>query len=122
MTQDSNDGMYVLPDGSAFCTGSFPLPKDHWLYADSDGFEAPPMPMRMGETDPRRRWFEDAVASAARYAVRASTMNGKDNDFDPDAIVQNMIVGLLGYHTEDGLVEDDWGNPSPLPEPFPQQV
>lgn len=23
----------VLPDGSAFATASWPLPKDHWLYA-----------------------------------------------------------------------------------------
>ncbi len=36
----------VLPDGSAFATASWPLPKTHWLYAE--GHNVPPMPLRMG--------------------------------------------------------------------------
>ena len=39
-----------------------------------------------------------AVKEGARYAIRASTMNGKTEDFDPDAMVQNIVVGLLGYY------------------------
>lgn len=27
------DNCTILPDGSAFAVGSFPLPQDHWLYA-----------------------------------------------------------------------------------------
>ncbi len=111
----------ILPDGSGFFTASFPLRSDHWIYAATpDGFTGPPpMPFRMGETDPRRKQFEEAVTAAARYAVRASTMRGKEMDFDPDALVQNMIVGLLGYHTDDGLdPEDSWANPEPVPPPF----
>lgn len=108
--------MTVLPDGHGVATASFPLPKDHWLYADDGSFDAPPMPMRMGTDDPRRQAYNDMVRAAARYAVRAATMKGKDNDFDPDALVQNMIVGMLGYHTPDGLCGmDDWANPSPVP-------
>jgi hypothetical protein len=90
----------VLPDGSAFCTASWPLPKDHWLYAE--GHDEPPMGLKMGEDDPRRKELVELVRAATQYAVRASTMNGKERDFDPDAMVQNMVVGLLGYHTPTG--------------------
>lgn len=88
-----------LPDGSGAFTASWPLPKTHWLYAE--GHEEPPMPMRVG-VGPQRNQLADLVRRAARYAIRASTMNGKETDFDPDAMVQNFVVGLLGYWTEDG--------------------
>ena len=114
--------MTVLPDGHGVATASFPLRKDHWLYADDGNFDAPPMPMRMGTDDPRRQQFNEWVRAAARYAVRAATMKGKEDDFDPDALVQNMVVGLLGYHTSDGLTDDTWANPSPVPEAFPETV
>ena len=58
----------------------------------------PPMPMRVG-LGSKRNELADQVKAAARYAIRASTMNGKEMDFDPDAMVQNMIVGLLGPWT-----------------------
>lgn len=89
-----------LPDGSGFMTASFPLPKDHWLY--SDGRSEPPMPMRVG-VGRERDELAAQIKAAARYAIRASTMCGKEKDFDPDAMVQNMVVGLLGYWTESGL-------------------
>lgn len=89
-----------LPDGSGVMLGSLPLPKDHWLYAE--GHNEPPMPMRVGVSAARQK-LEEQIEAATRYAVRASTMNGREMDFDPDAMVQNMIVGLLGYCTEDGL-------------------
>jgi hypothetical protein len=38
-------------------------------------------------------------------------MNGKDADFDPDALIQCLIVGFLGYYTPDGLSSDEWANP-----------
>jgi len=104
----------VLPDGSAFAILSTPLPSNHWLTAD--GYNVPPMPLRLGGDDPRRQLFNDAVRAAARYAIRASTMNGKENDFDPDAMVQNMVVGLLGYHTPDGLCGEEWADPKELPD------
>jgi hypothetical protein len=95
------DAIGPLPDGSGACTASFPLPKDHWLYAEHEN--VPPITMRMGTNDPRRKPAEERIRRAARFAVRAATMNGTVDDYDPDAIVQNMIVGLLGYHTPDGL-------------------
>ena len=88
-----------LPDGSGTFTASWPLPKDHWLYTDHDN--DPPAPMRIG-VGPERDELARQVKNAARHAIRASTMNGKKLDFDPDAMVQNMIVGLLGKWTKDG--------------------
>lgn len=95
----STSDVTVLPDGSAFFTASFPLPRDHWLYAQERS--EPPMPWRVG-LGAKRNELADQVRAAARYAIRASTMNGRDPDFDPDALVQNMVVGLLGYWTDDG--------------------
>lgn len=108
-----------LPDGSGFATMSMPLPKDHWLYGD--GANAPPMPFRMGTGDPRRVDFSRAIQTAARYAIRAATMNGKETDFDPDAMVQNFVVAMLGYYTRDGLCRDTdvpAFDPSPVPPVF----
>ena len=112
----------ALPDGSGFATVSYPLPKDHWLTAE--GHNVPPMPFRMGTDDPRRREWADKIRLAAKHAIRASTMNGADNDFDPDAMVQNMVVGMLGYWTPDALSywegkEEKWSNPQPHPPLFP---
>lgn len=96
-----------LPDGSGAFTGSFPLPKDHWMFdSTGEGSGQPPMPFRMGVVSPFRPVFEKAIRQAAEYAVRASTACGTDKDFDPDAMVNNMIIGLLGYFTEDGLAGD----------------
>lgn len=30
---------------------------------------------------------------------------------DPDALLQNLVVGFLGYWTNDGLSSDEWANP-----------
>jgi hypothetical protein len=111
----------ILPDGSAFDVISLPLSNDHWIYRKGeDGFsEPPPMPFRMGTSDSRRQKFNEMVRAAARYAVKASTMHGQDSDFDPDAMVQNFVVGMLGYHTPDGLGTDKWDNPNPVPDPYP---
>lgn len=95
----------VLPDGSAVTTISVPLPEDHWLYAHLP--HNPPAGMRTGTADPRRQELADAITAAARYAVRGATMRGKSDSFDPDALVQNMVVGLLGYWTPDGTSTDD---------------
>ncbi len=110
-----------LPDGSCRLTASFPLPEDHWLTRKSEGgFEPPPMPMRMGRDHPRRKGMKAALVAAARYAVRCATMNGTEADFDPDALIQCLCVGMMGYHTGDGLSDDDWANPIPLPEMAPR--
>ncbi len=88
------------------------------------------MPFRMGATDhavvalfPNTGWphrhtrltkqeFAEHIRQACRYAYRASTMNGKEPDLSPDALVQNMVNGMLGYWTETGLSADEWANPT----------
>ena len=55
------------------------------------------MPLRMGTDNPERQAMNQKVWAAAKYAVRSATMNGKEPDFDPDALCQNMVVGLLGF-------------------------
>lgn len=127
-----------LSDGSGFAIMSMPLPKTHWLYQGDrtepyGTFNTPPMPFRLGDKDvvsllrqsptsdkpfnmePRirmtRREFADRIQSAGKYAVRCATMNGREMDFDPDALLQNLVVGMLGYWSETGLSSDDWANP-----------
>jgi len=85
----------VLPDGSAFATGSFPLPKDHWLYA--------PREYAPGADEPKElpppiltHTQRDAVKAAVRYAIRGATDCGKESDFDPDAMVNNAVYALCG--------------------------
>lgn len=90
----------VLPDGSGFATASWPLPKTHWIYAE--GRDETPMPFRIGLGDERTR-LAQRIKDAAQVAIRRTTMNGQQMDFDPDALVQNLVVCMLGYWTSDGL-------------------
>ena len=93
-------GVTVLPDGSAFCTASLPLPEDHWIYEETG---EPPMPFRMGTVDlAARNELTTKIVAVGKYAIKGATMNGKEIDFDPDALLQNLVVGMLGYHTPDG--------------------
>ena len=85
----------ILPDGSAFAADSFPLPKDHWLYA--------PREYDVNAENPKElpspiltHALRAEVVSAIRYAIRGATMCGKETDFDPDALVQNAVYALCG--------------------------
>jgi hypothetical protein len=109
-----------------------PYPKDHWIYQKH---HVPPMDLRMGEGDllhltilsdipniaPRgmmvinKKQAAGLINAAGRYAIRASTMNGREIDFDPDAMLQNLVVAFLGYWTHDGLDHD---NPEFNPVPI----
>lgn len=81
-----------LPDGSAFAAVSMPLPETHWIYEETG---EPPAPWQDVHD---RHLIEDDIKAALRYAIKGATMNGRETDFDPDALVQNMVVGLFGYH------------------------
>ena len=94
-----------LPDDSGFAVMSIPLPKNHWLTQSGDS--EPPMPIRIGTDDSLRNgmtriMWKSAIKAAGEYAIRVSTDNGKIIDFDPDAMVQNFIIGMIGYETPDG--------------------
>lgn len=105
------ESLSILPDGSGSAVVSYPLPLDHWIYETNEyGFcGEPPMPMRMGTSNPEREKMAKMLRKAGKYAVKVATNCGKDMDFDPDALVNCLIVGLLGYYTEDGLshIEED---------------
>lgn len=105
------DDVTYLPDGSGFACLSLPLPKDHWLF--QPGYNVPPMPFRLGNEHPLRKIWKNALKNVGRYAVRAATSNGTEMDFDPDALVQNFIIGMIGYYTPTGLSADQDANPSP---------
>jgi hypothetical protein len=89
-----------FPDGTGAAIMTMPLPADHWLTAYGDN--EPPMLLRSGTDSPTRLLLVEAARQAAKYAVRASTDNGRIIDFDPDAMVQNFVIGLVGYFTPDG--------------------
>lgn len=91
--------VFKLPDGSAVSVVSMPLPKDHWIYAE--GPNVPPMPFKMG-VGAERSLLQSKVREAAKYAIRCVTSNGTKEDSDPDALIQQLIVGIFGYHTTDG--------------------
>lgn len=116
----ADDDATVLPDGSAFFTATMPLPGNHWL--TRPGFNStPPMPFRLGTDHPRHEEFMQAIWAAGKYALRAATDNGKIADYDPDAVIQMLVVGLIGYHTPDGLSHDPdvpKFDPDPVPEIF----
>ncbi len=132
----------VLPDGSGFALMSMPLRKDHWIYQKgADGVsQPPPMPFRMGVDEyvtvaifpnkgfpdrsarMTRKEFAQRICEAGKHAVRGATMHGAEMDFDPDALLQNLIVGMLGYWTADGLSGDAWANPPHAQRPAADAV
>jgi hypothetical protein len=125
----------ILPDNSGFAIMSMPLRKDHWIYqgdrTEAYGtFNVPPMVFRMGgnqvfmmaivdkmppeggtgQAEARgytKEEMAERIRAAGRYAVRCATMNGKEMDFDPDALLQNLVTGFLGYNTDTGLSDDE---------------
>ena len=104
----------VLPDGSAFAVMSWPLPKNHWLYADRQYNKGEYEPVELGKPILTHE-LRDAVVSAVRYAIRGATNCGKDVDFDPDALVQNAVYALCGPFGK------AYTAPPPQRQPLPPQ-
>ena len=87
----------ILPDGRGFGILSLPLPKDHWLYAEREYEEGAIEPKDLPAPILTHALHQQVIA-AIRYAVRASTNCGKEEDFDPDAMVQNAVYALCGHY------------------------
>lgn len=89
---------------SGFATMSFPLPEDHWLYERTeDGYTPEPQPsMLVGGGSKSAYYLERIIRPAVQYALRCATRCGRDDDFDPDCVLQQVRIGLFGYHTGDG--------------------
>ena len=85
----------ILPDGSGFGILSLPLPKDHWLYAEREYEEGAIEPKDL-PAPVLTHALRQQVIDAIRYAVRSATNCGKEDDFDPDALVQNAVYALCG--------------------------
>jgi hypothetical protein len=81
------------PDGFSAVV-SFPLPENHWIYEEHG---KPPATLHIDSLDIRME-LESIFKDAVKYAVQASTMSGKDMDFDPDAMIQNFMIALFGYY------------------------
>lgn len=105
-----DDDILYLLDGSGCACLSLPLPNDHWLL--QPGFDVPPIPFRLGNDHPLRKILENILRDVGKYAARASTCNGTNMDLDPDALVKNFIIGMIGYYTPTGLSIDHENNSS----------
>lgn len=78
-----------------FTTASMSLPSDHWIYEPEE--DGPPAIKVSDEA--KKDQLRKVVAKAARNAIRAATMSGKEPDFDPDALVQNLLVQMIGPYS-----------------------
>jgi hypothetical protein len=88
-----------LPDGSGVSIGSLPLPKDHWIYQSDNNREIPLVNLSLLEIDEAQRSVLEAeLREALKYAIRGATFNGRDENFDPDALLQNFRVAVFGYY------------------------
>jgi hypothetical protein len=102
-TQDSEatQGQITkLPDGSACFVGNMPLPKTHWIYKPSEELEQACVPV-IPTTDTVvqeafREQLRKEVSKAVKRSLNICTHQGTDMDFDPDAVVQTLLVELLG--------------------------
>lgn len=79
----------LIPEGDKLTLNSY-----HWLYLP--GEDIPPIPFKMAYTHPWRKHVIAGIKKSAKYALRAATDNGRINDFDPDAVVQLMVKGMIG--------------------------
>lgn len=93
----------VLPDDSGCFTLSLPLADDHWLYQERD---EPPMGLKDRFPENTQAEIEEHVKAAAKYAIKAATDNGRIEDFDPDALLLNLRVGLFGYYPTPRILEE----------------
>ena len=94
-TNAAHDNCTILPDGSAFALASYPLPKNHWLYASREYEPGAEEPKELPHPILTHAHSAEVVA-AVRHAIRGATMCGKEKDFDPDALVQNAVYALCG--------------------------
>lgn len=95
----------VHPGGdSGFAILSMELPKDHWIY-EVDQYDCAPEPvptMLVGGRTRVRKYLDDIVRDGIRNGVRVATRSGREQDFDPDVIVQQARNGMFGVYSPDG--------------------
>lgn len=73
------------------------MPSDHWIYAALESVAPDAIPPAVEEIDIEvRGQFINDLRTAARNAIRKSTDFGKDVDFDPDALIIELVSELCG--------------------------
>jgi hypothetical protein len=98
----SKSELHVMRDADgkvvhAFATASFPLPSSHWIYQrDPDGFHPAQPPPLFNESARLQPKLRQQLLEAMRWAVQVSTNCGRDTDFDPDALVMNLLTACFG--------------------------
>lgn len=70
------------------------LPADHWLTQPGDNVL--PAPVLKPTSDKKRAELVTAIREAGQYALRTVSENGRVSTFDPDALLQNLVLALLG--------------------------
>lgn len=66
----------------ACAVASFPLPNDHWVYQE------PNQPVAIGSVNSEElKELRARIREALMYTIQVCTSNGKDFDFDPDAML-----------------------------------
>jgi len=90
-----------------------PLPRNHWLYEKDihGGCGNPPLSLRVGRDHPMAMLLEKPLREAARFALKATSNCGTNEDLDPDALVRNVNLGLFGYNSATGFSMESWANP-----------
>lgn len=90
--------------GSGFAVLSLELPKDHWLYTTTeDGFTPPaPWPLLYPGHTLAREYLSRELQPGVQYGIKTVTYNGREDDFDPDAMVNQILNGIFGVHTSTG--------------------
>jgi hypothetical protein len=70
------------------------LADDHWLTQPGDN--VPPAPVLKATSDKKRAELVTAIREAGMFALRTVSENGRVAAFDPDALLQNLALALLG--------------------------
>lgn len=83
-----------LKNTPSFSTAELPLPEDHWLYKEEENI--PPQSLKCMVTPHNYKDLKAKICKVMQYALRTATMNGTAT-LDPDALVQNAVIGLIGY-------------------------
>ena len=71
------------------------MPPDHWVMRAGDNIRPVPI-FTVGTPGTNRQAVRAALVDAARFAIRGATANGTILDFDPNAMVANFLLAVIG--------------------------
>ncbi len=96
----------ITPFGA---TMSIPLRKSHWIYGELEDEPEPLVPagnkvyigvQNSGRSsmvaEITRRELAAKIRECGRWAIKGATASGTIMDFDPDALLQNLVAAMLG--------------------------